>query len=143
MATIEYIWSQDPAIDKNNSTYNLEAYRKTLDRKHLPIVEPPEPPAVFRLRRLPRRIMQHIDALIHEDKKMQALTEAFAYGVERIEGWSVDGQPLECGKTKTALGERLDDATIDVVYDAALFMEVGGQVYTISCLDPTSGRASR
>lgn len=130
---VEYIWSDDPALNKRKKSYNFAKYLASGDAKHLPLKEG-ENPTVFYLAPLSRLQRVKVDQLLLTDGEVAGMHEAVAFGLCDIKGSDID---LEFVDTQS--GRRLSPGTLDTIYDTQLFLELGGRIHKLSVLDPLSG----
>lgn len=129
---VEYIYPEDPALDTAHPEFSWERYEKTRDRKHLPLREGAVP-LVFKVRRLTRRqFFRAMGKAQHADQ----VQEAVAFGLV-----SIDPAPFSLVRVTDSLGEKLDEASMDHVYDAGalVMMALGSFIVGLSQAktDPT------
>lgn len=131
----EYVYPEDPALDRENEAFNWDEYLRTGDRQHIPCKDG-EQPTVFHLQRLSRKALFHV---LSKDKELQAL-EAVAYGLKRVENLEVSGQPFALkfrqNSSKTETGERLADETLDAMLAIDLIGDLGYRIICLSRLSP-------
>lgn len=133
---VEYRWSNDPAVDKSHPDYSDDQYLKDFDPKHRPAKEGMTP-AVFRVKPLARKVMQRVLRLDKSDQ----LFECAIYSLVGVSGWEHNGVPvvLDASHMQEADGvTRLKESWVDLHFDAALFMELGGAAFAASGLRPLS-----
>lgn len=129
---VPFIFDGDPAIDTAHPDYSRERYERTRDPKHLPLKEGAQA-TVLKVKRLTRK--QFFRAMGRASTTDQ-VQEAVAYGVVGIE-------PADVTLLRTAsdIGEKLDDASLDKVYDlgAGVLLALGTFIIGLSQAktDPT------
>jgi len=127
---IEYVYSQDPAINKDSAEYNWEKFVETGDRKYLPIRDG-HLPTVFSLQRLPRTQFLRV---LKMDRVDQA-SEAVALGLKDVKNW---GGPLELKFKEQDGQDRLTPDTLEKMFAVELFAELGVRIMELSTLAPLS-----
>jgi len=133
---VKYIFSGDPAIDRDSPALDWKKYTLTGDPKHAPVKEGCTA-TVFDLKRLSLVQFNHIMSL----EGARQTREAIAYGVAGISNW---GGTFTVGTKQSDLGLRLDDRTLEDMFaipeGIELFGELGLRIITLNKLDPTSGQ---
>lgn len=128
---IDYVYPDDPALDRERPDFSWERFEKTRDRKHIPLKDGAEA-MVFKVRRLTRKQFFRVMGRASSADQVQ---EAVAYGLVAVEP--------ACGLSRAQgdIGEKLDDTSLDRVYDLGpnLMISVGTFVLGLSQVktDPT------
>jgi hypothetical protein len=141
LQSFTWVWSQDPAVDAESPGFNLDAYLSTGDRAHLPLREGATP-TEFTLMPLSRSAYQHVLQSHSEQRVIEALTEALAYGLRSVQNLDDDGKPFAVKRVPDhPRGERATSETIDKLFSAggqALISELGIAVFKRSVPGPLS-----
>ena len=130
---IDYIITDDPALDSDHADFDWDKYLKTADPKHAPVKEGCTP-TVFSLVRLSRRQFLRVISM----PETEQASEAIRYGLKAVKDF---GRPLDLRQKRFGdLGEGLDNDTLDRLFSPELFQELGIRILSLSTLDPTFGR---
>lgn len=140
LASVKHVWSKDPALDREHADFSPDLFESTGDFKYLPKFAGQEL-TVFELAPLSRKQREMVAQLGRQDRTVEALREAVAFG---LRGWARfigdEGTEIE-PRFHTAGGERrATEWTLDQLYDAGLFAELGARIVEISALNPRSGQ---
>lgn len=132
-ATAEYIYLDDPALDKESKYFDFKRYMQTLDRKHLP-VKAGQTATVFKIRRLPRVTFTALASLAHTAERA---VQAVAYGVIGVENFmNGNGQPIVLEFVGEGVERRLTGDSLNAIFAPQLFGELMTVITTFSDLDP-------
>jgi hypothetical protein len=127
-----WVWSKDPAIDEQHPEFNWDEFKKSFDLKHVPF-KSAEKPTKFHCQPLPRMAFERMMSM---PEGPEMFREMVAFGVTKIENFEVDGADLVVTRTRALKMERLDDATLDKIFDPFLFAELAGHILEISKIRP-------
>jgi len=128
---MNYVWSDDPALDKDASEFaeKWDQFKLDGDAKKLPLKEG-EVVTIFELKPLHRKVF--LRALSQTDP-MDQFAEAFAHGVKGIAPCEIDGETLVVKFAKPGTeDERLAPEVLDKTFDPVLVCDVGARVMEIS-----------
>lgn len=138
-AQIEYISSLDGAIDREAPGFDWDKYTATLDAKHLPI-KAGSTPTVFVLQGLSRDVLGVVVKGFDSSaqwERIEAFDAAVKYGLKRVRNFkNAKGDDVELKFEQSSLGEGLDKASINAIYDPQLFIELGSKIYEASRVHP-------
>jgi len=138
--TAKHVLTFDPSLDRDAKGFDYDRFIDTGDPKHIPCKDG-DALTVFHLRRL--TVRQFEDVFQYADKnEMRMSREAVASGLKDAENWAGPGGRLEFGWVETSNGKRLDEKTLDALYNGGgyeLIRELGGRVILLSKLNPTKG----
>lgn len=132
-----HVWSQDPAIDRDHPSFSWDAFLKDGDLKHLPKVEGQEY-TLFEIGPLTRRQMMRVMSL----SGMEQVNEAVAFGLKDVKNYVADGQSVSLEHQNQGDEKRLNQRSLDRIFDPLLFTELGMRIIMLSQLDPLSSRGS-
>ena len=130
-----YIWSQDPAVDKDHPDYSDEKYIEShFDPKYRPI-KPGFEPAPFSLGPLPQKVMIALVGRPVGDQIYQAVI----YGLISVTNWHHNGKPVVVKRVKADRLLRVDEKWMDecgAFNDITLMTELGNAVLALSGISP-------
>lgn len=129
VGVVPFVWEHDPAVDKSHPAYNREAFERTGDMAHLPLVEGGQA-RVFKVKRLSRRTFFRVMGMPLTDQ----VQEAVAYGLV-----SMEPNDTELTRKSGDFGERLTDAALDKVFDLgpSVMIALGAFIVGLGKPDPT------
>lgn len=131
-----HVYTNDPALDVSDTRAAIAAARKFTAERNPDVfpVKPGQQLVVFELARLGRKDVKRIMSMGAEP---DAAELAVSLGLKGYRGnWTIDGQAVALTFT-TDSPQRLDEATLDAIYDYKLFDELAEQVLKASGCDPT------
>lgn len=126
---VDWIWDGDPAIDKDSAAHNRELFERTGDMTHLPLKDG-SAPRVFKVKRLTRKQFFRVMGL----SPTEQIQEAVAFGLV-----AMNPGDLELARRNTDAGERLNDATLDKLYELGpkVLIDLGSFIIAQARPDPT------
>jgi len=131
--TVEVVWSQDPALDKDAAEF-AAAFKRHIeegaDAATLP-TKPGEPLAVFEIRPLDPDAWTRCLRMEKHDQDL----EVVACGLQSVRGFVTDGKAVSL-EVKDG---RVTAASLRLIYDPRLFQEVASRIVVISMLHPFRG----
>ena len=129
--SFDFIWADDPALDKEHPDFNYEAWQETGEAIRLPF-KAGQSPTIFRCRKLPRKALLDLQRIMREaHNKEPAEAEhslalvamsAVECGLKSVENWDMPLK-LEAG--------RLSDETMDLLFEISpgLIWELGSVIF--------------
>jgi hypothetical protein len=128
--TIKHVYSKDPSLDL--AACDFASYLKDGKEEHLKFKDGALPTR-FILRRLSRAQWLHCAG--HAFPK----NEAVRFGLRGVENLTTpEGQPIVLEFADGPLGSALKDVSLDLVFAASLFVELGSRIMNLSEIaDPT------
>lgn len=134
--TVQYVYSSDPAIDKDSPEFSWEKYRETGDVKHLPTKGESERLTVFSLKPISMKRMQRITSMRNESGgfSTEQFGEAVAYGLKKVDNFEVDGKPFSLEFEGASDEQRVKNKSLEKIFKQILFIELGNRVMEISDL---------
>lgn len=132
---IEYIYSEDPALDPEHADFNAKKFLDSFDRKYLPVKDGVTP-TVFKIRRLTRKRFMAIAGMAPTERANATV----AYGVVGIDNFMLkSGSYLIPEFSGSGVDQHLTAATLDAMFDGGLFAELMNIIMAASGLDPLCG----
>ena len=131
-ARFNYIYPEDPAVDKDSQDYDPDGYEETLDPDKLPM-QPGSEATVFVCKPLERRAMNKVITLHDSDQNHDAAQVAVAYSLVDVKNGPED---LELTRLKDG---SLDGKSLDALYNGfgyTIFSKVGGAIMRRSTASP-------
>ena len=132
---VVHIYSQDPALDRDAESFAdaWAEFLKTGDKSKLPIRDG-HTPTLWHIQRLKRK--RFLWVLDQPDS--HRASEAIAFGLKQVDGFTVDGVPFALGFKKFSDSEdRLSEDTLEILFDPTFFGELGVRILGLSKLPPT------
>lgn len=126
----DYVWSRDPARDKDAPGDNWEEFVKTGDVSHVKVKEGARL-CLFKLSPLTRVQMLRVLAM----ESSYQINEAVAFGLKGVDGYVVDSIPVELEFRGQGDEKRVNERSLNAIWDAELFAELGARILHISRLE--------
>ena len=129
-----FVWSEDPALDRESPAYDHDKFNDTGDLAHVPAVEGGKV-TVFEIKAISRAQQKRCYAL----SGLAQCDEAIACGLKSVRGGQAFGFPFEVKFAKVNGEDRVDPEVLDNVHDPLLWAEMGARILEISRLFPRKG----
>ena len=128
-----FIWRRDPALGCTPEEY--AKYLTDGDEAHLKLRGEP---VRFRLVRLKRRQYIEVKDLALGGRHEAAAQLAAAYGVQGVDGLSIDGRPVTLERS----GDTLSQSALDTLYSlhGDLITALGNHIFGMSDIGPFYGK---
>lgn len=137
----QVVWDQDPAFDRQADGWDAawKKYVESRDPSGLPVKDGLKP-CIFHCKPL---TMNGYGRLLSEPTKLGQCVEAVRYGLDKVDGFEVDGLPMAFDTTsfeQDGKDKRLKSDVLEQLFDPLIFLSVGSAIIDESQLDPTRAR---